>query len=228
MIEFGKITGIVENISSNPWAAVPLIVLAVLWLFISLRRSKQKKRESDIKHYHAPNLTDELDRYVEYCVKVAYDDGRIATRAVDGKKEESHNVREITVSDSPPPIYSERIDWEAMDSKIHYRVRSLLKTSKETAASFDSPFVETESPDCEKYFEERQLAHARLGLEAYDIAKKARGMYGIPRQNILDGERPEAALRRKIGEIEGDRRRKTTKERLEKSANRLRSFLLRR
>lgn len=228
MTDFGNITKIAADISSNPWAAVPLIVLAVLWLFISLRRSKQKKRESDIKHHHAPNLTDELDQYVGYCVRVAYDNGRVVTRAVDGKETESHNVREITVSEPPPPIYSESIDWEAMDSKIHYRVRSLLNTSKETASSFDSPFVEIESSDCEKYFEERQLAYARLGLEAYDIAKKARGMYGIPRQNILDGERPEAALRRKVGEIEGGRRRKTTKERLEKSANRLRSFLLRR
>ena len=219
-----EIARLAEIIANNPWAAVPLIVLAGLWLFISLRRSRQKSRESDIKHYHAPNLTDELDRYVGYCVKVAYDDGRAVG-----------DVREIGVSEPPPPIYSKSIDWAAMDSKIHYRVRSLLATSKEVADSFNSPFVEIKSPDGEKYFEERQLAYARLGLEAYDIAKKARGMYGIPRQNILDGELPETALRRKISEIEGNRRRKTTeerigktKERLGKSVHRLRSFLSRR
>ncbi|MCY4048376.1 MAG: hypothetical protein OXF24_02185 [Hyphomicrobiales bacterium] len=211
MNEFLEISRAVSNIAANPWAAVLLIVLVILWLFISFQRSKREKRESEVKHRHAPNLMDELDRYVAYCVRVAYDDGR-----------------GIDVSESPPPIYSEDINWEAMDSKIHYRVRSLLNASKEIAASFDSSSVEIKSPDCEKYFEEKQLAYARLGLEACDIAKQARGIYGIPRPGILKGERPEIALKRKVGEIEGSRRRKTTKERLEKSVHRLRSFLSRR
>ena len=173
---FNNISKAVSDISADPWAAVPLIVLAILWLFISFQRSKREKRESEVKHRHVPNLMDELDRYVAYCVRVAYDDGRVAIHAADGKGTEFCDVREVDVSEPPPPIYSENINWEAMDSKIHYRVRSLLNASKEIAASFDALSIEIESPDCEKYFEERQLAYARLGLEACDIAKQARGI----------------------------------------------------
>lgn len=225
---FNNISKAVSDISANPWAAVPLIVLAILWFFISLQRSKREKRESDVKHRHAPNLMDELDQYAAYCVRIAYDDGKVATHAIDGKGMEFCHVREVGVGEPLPPIYSENINWEAMDSKIHYRVRSLLKASKEIASSFDSLSIEIKSPDCEKYFEERQLAYARLGLEACDIAKQARGIYGIPRPGTLKGERPEIALKKKISEIEGGRRRKITKERLEKSVHRLRSFLSRR
>lgn len=216
MPDFITIIKVVSDVFVNPWVALATVftfaIGVILLTFkpaISFRLLQWQKRRNIAKNFWVPELVRQLDRYVAYCVKVTHDDGSIT--CAFNEEGEPYDAKEVNVDEPPPAIYPTIINWTVIDSKIQYRVHSLSDESEKIVALFHFSSVESKSPDCEKYFEKRQLAYAQLGLEAYDIAKKVRRIYNIPRQSILNGERPEIALKRKVRQIKRRRRQKIIK-----------------
>lgn len=170
----------------------------------------ERRRRS---YYLALRIVRQLDKYALDCTKIAFDDGFEAPdkaridqrgRMIGVYPEQIPNEREPL-----PPVYPNDVDWNSIKNlNLIDRILDLPLKAEEAANNVDIENKKGQGIFFERYFEERQLQYARLGVEAHEITKKFRTIYCSlsPRKMDKWNDKPlEIALREKIAKIEQKR-----------------------
>ena len=144
-----------------------ILTLAKDLLNLYLNRKERAK-------YLAIRVTFQLESFVDECIEVARDDGRVM-----GPDEQGC----IQLYTSPASISFESldVDWKSLPIDLMYKILNLpsnIKNAEERisgVADFGSgpPMYEEET-------EERRLQHVKLGLVADDLSKELRIKYNLP------------------------------------------------
>ena len=166
------------------------VVVTVLkeWLF-KRREEKQKGR------YLAIRTSAVLDLFVYDCAHVVMDDGWSR-----GARNE-HGYLEAQVM--PPTLDFENLqgDWHVLPAQLAYRILVLPSRLDRAnryirgAADFSDP------PDFEEYFDARQTAYARLGMEASNLADDLRQFGRLPALEQPEWD-PMDPIRRRLEDME--------------------------
>lgn len=175
-----------------------VIVGALLAPLIDLwRESRGRKRRAS---YLAIRVVCILDRFVEGCVDVSYDNG--------GERDRDGYVSPQT----PHPTltkYSDDIDWSSISSTMAFELLSLPNQIE--AANQSIQYVadhDANPPDYEEVFEARQEQFSILGLEAIRLTRILRQQFSLPKTNHISYD-PFRVLCEKKESIEKTRDRST-------------------
>ena len=155
-------------------SVVPSLISAasgLLGVFVGTAVPWLKEIFSERKHAHylAIRVVLVLDKFVEGCVDVAYDDG-----LDDKDRDLRYRVKEPNY-----PSFPEDIDWRSVKHDLMYRALSIPR-DLEIAKGYISA-----SDDINNWegIEERQYQYISLGLAAAKLARDLRKTYGIPDQD---------------------------------------------
>jgi hypothetical protein len=147
-----------------------------------IRRERERiKKESS---YLSILVIAHLDRFVDGCVQVSFDDGTSEGQPA-GQNREFH---EVTVR---PPTFdplSLDVDWKVLPVDLMYDILNLPYRTEQLAnyvahtGEFDDP------PDYIEFFRARRHGYAVLGLEVSSIATSLRKYAGLPISVQVEGD----------------------------------------
>jgi len=176
---FGGLLGAIIG-SAFPW-----------WMNIQGTQSKAR--------YLAIRVVCILDKYVEDCVAVIKDDGLCyGSRTKDG-------CLEPQVVCPGTPIFPDDIDWKSINYDLMYEILSFPSDVEAADGIITHTWDFAASPpDYDEGFEERSFQYAQLGLKAYEVAKKLRVQYKIPKRDYKDWD-PVSELKSDLEKIQTTR-----------------------
>ena len=142
-----------------------------------------------------------LDKYLEDCVSVVKDDGLCyGSRTEDG-------CLAPQVACPSTPNFPDDIDWKSINYDLMYEILSFPSDIEAADGIIQHTWdFAAFPPDYEEGFEERAFQYAKLGLKAYDLAKKLRDQYQIPARNYSDWD-PVSELKSDLEKIENRRKK---------------------
>lgn len=151
---------------------------ALLAIFATFLFSKYDSKRS--ARYLAIRVTCTLDKYVEDCIEVVYDDGlSYGQRPPDGRLAPQ-------VMAPGPPVFPDDIDWKSIDHELMYEILSFPSDVEAGDNAIAFAWDIASPPDFEEVFEERAFRYAGFGLTAYELTKKLRKKYDIPSKDYQD------------------------------------------
>ena len=187
-----------------------LVGAAIPWLKEEWHRCRSRSENGKLLAVRVIGI---LDEFAEKCVEVAGDNGeemgRPSHREADGQE---YCYPVATTPDAPH--FSNDIDWRSTDDKLMFRAHMIAGKLRALDNYLGHLWSEVASPpDYSEFFEPRQEAFAKLGLEAMDIAAKLRRYHKLPdKEPVLWNEEWNAETflterLAKIAEIRDGRRR---------------------
>lgn len=203
LIVFGVAVGAVVWLQSR-FPDTKEAILTVLGAFIALGGTWffSSRDTEKAARYLAIRVVCVFDKYIEDCVAVVKDDGLCyGSRTKDGCL--SPQVKSPGV-----PVYPDDVDWKSIDHDLMYEILSF--PSDVDAADGKIEFIShaiASPPDYEEFFEERAFEYAQFGLRTYELAKRLRGVYGIPDKKYGDWN-PIAELQKELETIQTCRKKR--------------------
>lgn len=193
------------------WNFLPSLISAAsglggVWLGGRLTYKREASRENERNKKEASYLailvTAHLDRFVNGCLQVSFDDG-----TSDGQpagNDGVYHMATVAVPSFDPLALS--VDWKVLPASLMYSILNLpyqievLNNKIAGVSEFDNP------PDFAETFCARQYGFAVLGLEVSELTRQLSLHAGLPIHTLVEGEwNRDDFLKRKIDEIDNER-----------------------
>ena len=172
---------LIEKIWSS---SIPLIGVVLGSVLVTVRESsREKERIKRESSYLAILVVAHLDRFINECVSVAFDDG-----TCEGVPAGENGYHQATCK---PPSFdplSLSVDWKVLPADLMYGILSLPYQVEQLAhhLSVESDF--DEPPDFIRFFWARRMGFAALGLEVLDLVKRLRKHAKLPAEKPLEND----------------------------------------
>lgn len=160
--------------------------LGGVWLGGRLTWKREESRESDrIKKessYLAILVVAHLDRFINSCLQVSFDDG---TR--EGRPAGENGYHQTTVNSPKFDPLELDVEWKVLPADLMYGILNLpyrteqLEDDIANSSDYDAP------PDYAETFWTRQHGFAVLGIEVSELAQKLRLHAGLPIDTPANG-----------------------------------------
>lgn len=154
--------------------------LGGVWLggWLTSRREARQERDRLQReaHYLAALVVAHLDRFVNGCLSVAYDDGTTEGRPAGGDGQ----YHQTTVS---PPTFEPlelEVDWKVLPPALMADILQLPFRVEQLEQNLDGIWQFDMAPDYSDFFWARQERYAELGLEVSGLAQRLRAFAGLP------------------------------------------------
>lgn len=190
------------------WSFVPNLITAAsglggVWLGGHLTSRRETIREADrVKKeasYLAILVVAHLDRFVNGCVQVSFDDGTSEGRPA-GKDGVYHQATATAPTFDPLAL---NVDWKVLPAELTYGVLNLPYRTEQLASHIANVWEFDDPPEYTKTFWTRQRGYTLLGLEVSALAKKLRQHAGLPEDMPVAGDwNRDNVLRDQIAEME--------------------------
>ena len=183
-----------ETVEKVAYILIGAFIAFILNIVKDSRAQKiQRKKEVEYLSVHVSFI---LERFIEGCVDVVYDDG-----LYHGERDQE-GCRQVLVNTPSLDIQSLDVDWKALPTNMMYKILDLpneiyLTNKRVSSAAEHSAYP----PDYEEIFEERQYGYAKLGMLAISYVAELRELSKIPKRESSQYD-PEHPLIEKINEIE--------------------------
>ena len=188
------------------WNVVPSLISAAsglcgVWLGGQLTSKREASREKDRErresNYLSILVVAHLDRFVDGCVQVSFDDG-----TSEGRPAGKDGICAATV---PLPSFDPlalSVDWKVLPADLMYGILNLPYKGEQLANRISSISEFDDPPDYDRTFWTRQLGYAELGLEVSNLARRLRQHANLPIEQPVAGEwNRENALREQVEKI---------------------------
>lgn len=141
--------------------------------------AKQAERERALV---ASVVIDHLERYINGCVSVAYDDG-----TEYGRPAGEHGYSQTTTT--PPEFDPHKLDlnWSILPPDLIYDIFAIRSRQEHIQSYLDSEGFD-DPPDFSEFFWTRSLLFAKLGQQVTQIAIRLRKAGGIPHEILEKGD----------------------------------------
>jgi hypothetical protein len=174
----------------------PLITMASVLLGSVLvthrERTREKERIKSESSYLAILVVAHLDRFVNGCVSVAFDDGTLEGQLAGKNGEYREATTKIPVFD---PL-GLNVDWKVLPENLMYGILNLPYQVEQLTNQINAEAEFDDSLDYTLTFRARQHEFAVLGLEVSDLVKRLRHHAGLSVEARLGNDRSrEDALR---------------------------------
>ncbi len=159
--------------------------------------SRQKDRDKKEASYLAILVVAHLDRFVDGCLRVSYDDGTIEGEPA-GSGGMSHPTEKAPTFDA----LALTVDWKVLPADLMYGILNLPYKTEQLVNSiiWDDP------PDYGDAFWTRQEGFAVLGLAVSELALTLRKHAGLPVEKLVAGKwNREDALRQQRDKVTKER-----------------------
>lgn len=167
------------------WNFIPNLITAAsglggVWLGGHLTSKREAVREADRVQkesiYLAILLVAHLDRFVNGCAQVAFDDG-----TSEGRPAGTDSVyHEVTVTSPTFDPLALNVDWKVLPADLMYSILNLPYRSEQLAKHISGVSEFDDHPDYTETFWTRQHGYALLGLEVSALAHKLREHANLP------------------------------------------------
>jgi hypothetical protein len=160
-------------------------IVSLIAAIVGLRIASQLTEERDNKKEHrriekesvyiAILLTAHLEKLIQSCLMVAYDDGTEENQPAGGD-----GLHQVTVS---TPVFEPLqidADWRSLPVELMQGILELPDKIDRLNRCHYSIYAEDFPPDFADFFEARQYDYAQLGLETTKLMFDLRGYAGIP------------------------------------------------
>jgi len=179
--------------------------LTGVWFGGHLTSQREKKRQVEERRlaatYLAALVLAHLDRFVEGCVDVAYDDGTSEGRPAG----ESGYHQATSIAPVFDPL-SLDVDWKSISPELMYDLLNLPHRTLELQRFLSDPGFE-DPPDHLDYFLTRQQEFTQLGLDVTGLAARLRSFADLPLPpRAPHGQSREALLQERMEHLSSTRR----------------------
>lgn len=144
------------------------------WIANSAAERKEKKRLVSESSYLAVLVLAHLDRFINSCLSVSFDDGTSNGRPANG------DYHEITIDAPMFDPLALAVDWKVLPKNFMYDILSIPHKTEQIERNLTALAEFAEPPDFTDYFWSRQQDYAALGIEVFVIAKNLREYAGLP------------------------------------------------
>lgn len=192
------------------WGVVQALIsassgLTGVWLgghLTSRREERRQKAERQLAAtYLATLVLAHLDRLVEECVDVSFDDG-----ASEGRPAGEDGYSQATTSTPCFEPLSLEVDWKAISADVMYDLLNLPHRIHELQRYLNNPGFD-DPPDYADYFWTRRYEFAQLGLDVIALASRLRSNAGLPPPTPgPGGQQSDALLRERKDQLAEVRR----------------------
>ncbi|CAP44980.1 hypothetical protein Bpet4629 [Bordetella petrii] len=193
------------------WNVVmPSLVSAVsglcgVWLGGQLTFKREARREADrIKresNYLVILVVAHLDRFIDGCVQVSFDNGMSEGRPAG---EDGVCAATVTVPSFDPLVLT--VDWKVLPADLMYEILNLPYRAEQLAGYISSIAEYDDPPDFDRTFWARQLGYAELGLEISKLARRLRQHANLPvDQPVLGNWDREKTLREQVAKVTAEK-----------------------
>jgi hypothetical protein len=162
--------------------------LGGVWLGGRLTWKREESRESDrIKKesgYLAILVVAHLDRFVNGCLQVSFDDG-----TGEGRPAGADGYHQTTVSSPKFDPLALDFEWKVLPADLMYGILNLPYRTEQLENDIANTSENDDPPDYAETFWTRQHGFAVLGLEVSELARKLRLYAGLPIDAPADGGR---------------------------------------
>lgn len=172
------------------------------WLTSLREGSKERTRVKKELSYLAILVVAHLDRFVNGCLHVAYDDG---TR--EGMPASDDRQFHQATADAPTfdPL-SLDVDWKVLPADLMYETLNLPYEAEQLANHIASVGEYDDPPEYTSYFWARQQGYASLGLEVSALIHRIRQHAALPIPKPLKGDMTrDESLKEQIDRVNKER-----------------------
>lgn len=153
-----------------------------LWMGWHSRRKNQQ--------YLAIRVVTYLDFFSERCAEVVDDDGDI----------DQEGYTRTSIAEPEFDIDSIEVEWKSISAELMYRILNFSNLFTAAKSQIKAAGEYSDPPDHGRFFDERQIQYANLGLEAIDIANVLRQNHNFPDRDY-EHWAPEAFMKEKRSKI---------------------------
>lgn len=192
---------------AGDWSVLPSVISALsglcgVWLGGQLTSKREAVREAERirkeSSYLAILVVAHLDRFVNGCLEVSFDDGTSEGRP---SGEDGRHQATTTAPSFDPLALS--VDWKVLPAELMYGVLNIPYKTEKLQSHISGVWEFADPPDYTDAFWARQHGYATLGLEVSALAKLLRKHADLPAETpaIGDWDRDDA-LRAQAAKIE--------------------------
>ncbi len=193
------------------WSFAPSLISALsglggVWLGGQLTTKREAVREADrVKReasYLAILVVAHLDRFVNGCVQVSFDDGTSEGRPAG----ENGVYHEATVKAPAFDPLALNVDWKVLPANLMYSVLNLPYRTEQLANHIASVSEFDDPPEYTETFWARQQGYAKLGVEVSAVVQQLRQHAGLPTEEPIQGDLDrDEVLKKQITRIDQER-----------------------
>lgn len=146
--------------------------------------SRERERVEREASYLAIIVVAHLDRFINGCVQVAFDDG-----TSEGRPAGHDGVFHAPTASAPTfePL-ALNVDWKVLPADLMYGILNLPYQAEQLAHQVSGVGEFDDPPEFTEMFWTRQHGYALLGLEVSALAQKLRAHAGLPPDKPADGD----------------------------------------
>jgi len=181
-------------------------VLAGVWLggrgANQREEAREKARIKTESTYTAILVVAHLDRLINQCVDVTFDDG-----TMDGQPPESRAAGALFAIAEPhfDPLALE-VEWKSLPPDLLYRILNLPYQLEMLSKKIGETWQFDEPPEYTETIWLRIASYADLGLDICNVARKLRIYAGLPTaESMMDAWNREEQMREQKASVERDR-----------------------
>jgi hypothetical protein len=160
--------------------------LGGVWLGGRLTWKREESRESDrIKKessYLAILVVAHLDRFINGCLQVSFDDG-----TSEGRPAGENGYHQTTVTSPRFDPLELDVEWKVLPADLMYGILNLPYRTEQLEDDIANTGEYDDPPDYAETFWTRQHGFAVLGIEVSELARKLRLHAGLPVDTPADG-----------------------------------------
>ena len=128
--------------------------------------------------YLAVQVVGQLDRYVFACSEVVTDNG-----LSQGQRDaQGFLVAQVQTPKFNPESFN--VEWRSIPVDLMYEILDLPYKAEVAAHIIEGASENSNPPDFDDFFEERQLQYSELGLQAAAIANRLRKLAKLPERSV--------------------------------------------
>ena len=154
----------------------------------NLARKDAKQAAQEAKNvaqeiaFIASVVIEHLERYIDGCVAVAYDDGTDCGQPAGG-----NGYHETTTQ--PPEFDPHKLDvrWQSLPPDLIYDIFAMRTRQEHIQGILGNPGFD-DPPDFSEYFWTRRILFAKLGQQVTEIALRLRKAGGLPNEILANGD----------------------------------------
>ncbi len=160
--------------------------LGGVWLGGRLTSKREESRERDrIKKessYLAILVVAHLDRFINGCLQVSFDDG-----TSEGRPAGKNEYHQITISSPKFDPLALGVEWKVLPADLMYGILNLPYQTEQLENEIANTEEYDDPPDYAETFWTRQHGFAVLGLEASELTRRLRLHAGLPVNTSIEG-----------------------------------------
>lgn len=139
-----------------------------------------KRDENKNAKYLAIRVVCILDKYMEDCTEVVYDDGlSCGQRTADGSLQSQ-------IQRPSPPLFPEDVDWKSIEHELMYKILSFSSDIRQGDKMIDATNIITGPPDYQEFFDERKYQYAKFAIVAFELSFELASIYNIKKKTYND------------------------------------------